>query len=257
MNQTTVLQVVRLRRMFQNGKTPFTAVDDLSFSLEKGSIAALLGPNGAGKTTTVQMIAGYLAHTSRQVLVCGEDCTRSREKTRRKIGVVFGGELGFYGRATAWENLMFFAALAGLGKQRRAEVTRVLKAVSLWDSAHQRVGTFSRGMRQRLHIARALLGNPELLLLDEPTNGIDVELAHELRALIRRLAEEGAAILLTSHTMSEVEHLADRILLIGAGKLVHDGNLESVRALSKVTHIDRPATLEESYLALSPMLRRE
>ena len=94
-------------------------------------------------------------------------------------------------------------------------------------------------------------------MLDEPTNGIDVELAHELRALIRRLAEDGAAILLTSHTMSEVEHLADRILLIGAGKLVHDGNLESVRALSKVTHIDRPATLEESYLALSPMLRRE
>ena len=192
-----------------------------------------------------------------QVLVCGEDCTRSREKTRRKIGVVFGGELGFYGRATAWENLMFFAALADLGKQRRQEAERVLKAVSLWDAAHQRVGTFSRGMRQRLHIARALLGNPELLLLDEPTNGIDVELAHELRVLIRRLADDGAAVLLTSHSMSEIEHLADRILLIGAGKLVHDGDLDSVRKLSHVTHIDRPATLEESYLALSPMLRRE
>lgn len=257
MNQDFVLQVLHLRRSFQNGKTPFWAVDDISFSVERGSIAALLGPNGAGKTTTVQMIAGYLAPTSGQILVCGNDCACSREKIRRKIGVVFGGELGFYGRATAWENLMFFAALADLGKRRRQEAERVLKAVSLWEAAHQRVGTFSRGMRQRLHIARALLGHPELLLLDEPTNGIDVELAHELRVLIRRLADDGAAVLLTSHSMSEIEHLADRILLIGAGKLVHDGDLESVRKLSHVTHIDRPATLEESYLALSPMLRRE
>lgn len=256
MSKQPALEVRHLRREFQTGGKPFVAVDDLSFSIDNGSIVALLGPNGAGKTTTVQMIAGYLAPTSGQVLVCGEDCTQSRAKTRRKIGVVFGGELGFYGRASARDNLMFFAALADVRKGRADEVARVLKAVELEQVADRRVQTFSRGMRQRLHIARALLGSPEILLLDEPTNGVDVELAHELRGLIRRLAEQGAAVLLTSHMMSEIESLADRILLFGAGRLVHDGSIESVCALSEVTHIDRPATLEESYLALAPMLKR-
>lgn len=257
MKQYPSLEIKHLRREFQTGKNVFVAVEDLSFSLEKGSITALLGPNGAGKTTTVQMIAGYLAPTSGEILIDGKNCTNNYAKARRKIGVVFGGELGFYGRATARENLMFFAALADVKGKRAAQVERVLKAVSLWQVADQKVGTFSRGMRQRLHIARALLAEPEILLLDEPTNGVDVEIAHELRVLIRGLADGGAAILLTSHTMSEIESLADRILLLGAGRLVHDGDVESIRALSKVTHIDRPATLEESYLALSPMLRRE
>ena len=111
-------------------------------------------------------------------------------------------------------------------------------------------------MRQRLHIARALLGSPPILLLDEPTSGLDVEMAHEIRDVVKSLARSGVAILLTSHTMSEIESLADRVLLLGGGKVFHEGTVESVVALSDVHHIDRPATLEESYLALAPKLKR-
>lgn len=252
-----ILEVKKLRREFSEGKKNFVAVDNISFGICRGNILALLGPNGAGKTTTVQMIAGYLTPTSGQVLIDGVDRESAGRKARKQMGVVFGGELGFYGRATAKDNIDFFANLAGIRSGRKEEVQRVLDSVSLSSVADKKVGEFSRGMRQRLHIARALLGNPKILLLDEPTTGLDVEIAHELRKLIRRLADEGAAILLTSHTMSEIESLADRILLIGAGKIYHDGTVKSIRELSKVTHIDRPATLEESYLALSPMLRRE
>lgn len=253
-----ILEAVHLRRTFGTAKQPFVAVDDISFAVERGQVLALLGPNGAGKTTTVQMIGGYLSPTAGSVLLDGTDIALLGKAGRKKIGVVLGGELGFYGRATAWDNLQFFANLADVPYRRqKAEVARVLAAVELTKVADKKVGEFSRGMRQRLHIARALLGEPEVLLLDEPTTGLDVEIAHELRGLVRRLADGGAAVLLTSHTMSEIEALADQVLLIGAGRVFHEGTIESVLALSKVTHIDRPATLEESYLALAPQLRRE
>lgn len=132
----------------------------------------------------------------------------------------------------------------------------MLLTVQLQDVQNQHIGEFSRGMRQRLHIARALLKDTNIILLDEPTNGLDVEIAHEIRDLIRKPADNGKTILLTSHTMSEIESLADRVLLIGAGKIVHDGTVESVVKLSGVTKVNRPATLEEPYLALANGLRR-
>ena len=250
------LEVAHLRRVFKTSQGEFVAVEDLSFSVEAGTILALLGPNGAGKTTTVQMIAGYLAPSDGMVLVNGVRAD-ARHPRHKEIGVVFGGELGFYARASAQDNLRFFANLAKLPhKTQKAEIAHVLEIVGLTQAANQLVGTFSRGMRQRLHIARALLGSPSILLLDEPTNGLDVEIAHELRSLIRSLAQNGAAIVLTSHTMSEIEALADRVLMLGGGKVFHDGTIQSVVALSQVTHIDRAASLEESYLALAPLLRR-
>lgn len=173
------------------------------------------------------------------------------------MATVFGGELGFYARATAFDNLNFFAVLFKIPrKMRKKRIEEVLDAVQLLDVQNKKVGEFSRGMRQRLHIARALLKNTNIILLDEPTNGLDVEIAHEIRDLIQELANQGKTILLTSHTMNEIENLADRVLLIGAGKIVHDGTVESVVKLSGVTKVDRPATLEESYLALADGLRR-
>jgi ABC-2 type transport system ATP-binding protein len=251
------LEVRHLRREFGSKAELFVAVEDLSFTLSAGSILALLGPNGAGKTTTVQMLGGYLAPTSGEILLDGQPLHSLPHRGRNHFGIVFGGEQGFYGRATAQDNLVFFANLAGLPRARiKSEVARVLEQVELTNNAQKRVGEFSRGMRQRLHIARALLGEPEILLLDEPTNGLDVEIAHEIRGLIQTLAQNGTAVLLTSHTMSEIESLADRVLLLGGGKIFHDGTVESVVALSQVHHIDRAATLEESYLALAPQLRR-
>lgn len=251
------LEAIHLHRTFGSIKQPFVALEDVSFKLEKKEILALLGPNGAGKTTTVQIIAGYLTPTAGKVQLDGIDREILGKEGRKKIGVVLGGELGFYGRATAYDNLRFFANLADIPwREQKTEVARVLEMVSLADVAHKKVGEFSRGMRQRLHIARALMGSPEILLLDEPTNGLDVEIAHEIRILIRKLADVGTAVLLTSHTMSEIEELADRVILIGAGRVFHEGNIESILKLSQVKHIDRPATLEESYLALASQLRR-
>lgn len=252
-----MLEVKNLKRQFGQKKQPFTAVADVSFQIRKGEIVALLGPNGAGKTTTVKMTAGYLSPTAGHVIIDGQDAALSPKLVQNQVATVFGGELGFYARASAFDNLKFFSVLFKIPrKERKKRIEEVLSAVQLQDVQYQKVGEFSRGMRQRLHIARALLKDTNIILLDEPTNGLDVEIAHEIRDLIRKLADNGKTILLTSHTMSEIESLADRVLLIGAGKIVHDGTVESVVKLSGVTKVNRPATLEESYLALADGLRR-
>lgn len=252
-----MLKVINLTREFVSKTDRFVAVKDVSFQVATGQIVALLGPNGAGKTTTVKMIAGYLSPTSGQVFIDGEDTSVSTNLLQDKIATVFGGELGFYARATALDNLNFFAILFKIPKNKRQKrIESALKNVKLFDVRNKKIGEFSRGMRQRLHIARALLKDTEIILLDEPTSGLDVEIAHEIRELVHDLANSGKTILLTSHTMSEVESLADRVLLIGAGKIAHDGTIESIVKLSGVTKVNRPATLEESYLALADELRR-
>lgn len=252
-----MLKVINLTREFVSKTDRFVAVKDVSFQVETGQIVALLGPNGAGKTTTVKMIAGYLSPTSGQVFIDGEDTSVSTNLLQDKIATVFGGELGFYARANALDNLNFFAILFKIPKNKRQKrIESALKNVKLFDVRNKKIGEFSRGMRQRLHIARALLKDTEIILLDEPTSGLDVEIAHEIRELVHDLANSGKTILLTSHTMSEVESLADRVLLIGAGKIAHDGTIESIVKLSGVTKVNRPATLEESYLALADELRR-
>ncbi|HJE48596.1 MAG TPA: ABC transporter ATP-binding protein [Lactobacillus johnsonii] len=224
--------------------------------MKKGEIAALLGPNGAGKTTIVSIVGGYLLPTSGSVIVGGQNIIKTR--LRDNIGVSFGGDLGFYGRATAKQNLSYFADLAKIPyRKQKAEIERVLDLVSLSNDMNKKVQFFSKGMKQRMHIARALLGNPKLLLLDEPTDGLDVEIATNIRNVVKNLAQNDISILLTSHMMSEVEALADQIVLLGAGKVHAKGTVQDIVKLSKVKRIDRPATLEESYLALAPQLRRE
>lgn len=252
----TTIEVRHLRRTF-NEVSEFVAVDDVSFKIESGQIVALLGPNGAGKTTTVKMISGYLTPTSGDVLVDGVNILTHQKLMATNIATVFGGELGFYARATAYDNLNFFATLFGIPRrERRSRIYQALRNVELANVSDKKLAQFSRGMRQRMHIARALLKATNVILLDEPTSGLDVEISHEIRRLVRGLADQGKTILLTSHTMTEVEDLADRVLLIGGGKILHDGTVASVVALSGVTKVGRPATLEESYLALAPELRR-
>ncbi|MBM6980404.1 MAG: ABC transporter ATP-binding protein, partial [Actinomyces succiniciruminis] len=171
------------------GKERFVAVDDLSLSVTPGQVHALLGPNGAGKTTTVRMCATLLAPTAGQIQVDGIDAVRHPEAARARLGLVLGGELGFYPRATALDNLLFFADLQGLDRRRRRQaVDRALERMGLADAATRKAGAFSRGMLQRLHLARALLGSPPLLLLDEPTTGLDPDVALQVRDLIRELA---------------------------------------------------------------------
>ena len=252
---TDYLAIKNLRKVYNDNGKEFIALDDVSFDIKEGEIVALLGPNGAGKTTIVSIIGGYLLPTSGQVIINGEDVIKTRP--RDNIGVSFGGDLGFYGRATAKQNMSFFADLAKIPhRKQKAEIERVLDIVNLKDDMNKKVQFFSKGMKQRMHIARALLGNPQLLLLDEPTDGLDVEIATNIRNVVKNLAQSGISILLTSHMMSEVEALSDQIVLLGAGKIHAKGTVEDIVEMSKVKRIDRPATLEESYLALAPQLRR-
>ena len=249
------LAIKNLSKIYNDNGKKFVALDDVSFDIKKGEIVALLGPNGAGKTTIVSIIGGYLLPTSGSVIIDGQDIIKT--KSRDNIGVSFGGDLGFYGRATAKQNMSFFADLAKVPhRKQKEEIERVLDIVNLKDDMNKKVQFFSKGMKQRIHIARALLGNPQLLLLDEPTDGLDVEIATNIRKVVKNLAQSGISILLTSHMMSEVEALADQIILLGAGKIHAKGTVEDIVDLSQVKRIDRPATLEESYLALAPQLRR-
>ncbi|NRO63307.1 ABC transporter ATP-binding protein NatA [Lactobacillus helveticus] len=141
-------------------------------------------------------------------------------------------------------------------RKQKKEIERVLDLVDLTSDMNNKVQFFSKGMKQRMHIARALLGDPKLILLDEPTDGLDVEIATNIRKVIKDLAQTNTSILLTSHMMSEVEALSNQIILLGAGKIYAKGTVEEIIEMSNVKRIDRPATLEESYLALAPKLRR-
>lgn len=250
-----ILQVKHLIETYKDKNQKFQALDDVSFTIDQGEILALLGPNGAGKTTTVSIIGGYLLPTSGQVILNGRDITTARK--RPSIGVSFGGELGFYRNATAKQNLQFFADLAKVPfRKQKTEIQRVLSIVELDNVANKKVGKFSKGMTQRLHIARSLLNSPSLLLLDEPTSGLDVEIAQSVHKTIKKLADSGISILLTSHTMSEVEKLAKNVVILGAGKVFFTGTVSAVLGLAEKEINQKPKNLEEAYLAIAPKLRR-
>ncbi len=250
-----ILQVKHLIETYKDKNQKFQALDDVSFTIDQGEILALLGPNGAGKTTTVSIIGGYLLPTSGQVILNGQDITTARK--RPSIGVSFGGDLGFYRNATAKQNLQFFADLAKVPfRKQKTEIQRVLSIVELDNVANKKVGKFSKGMTQRLHIARSLLNSPSLLLLDEPTSGLDVEIAQSVQKTIKKLADSGISILLTSHTMSEVEKLAKNVVILGAGKVFFTGTVSAVLGLAAKEINQKPKNLEEAYLAIAPKLRR-
>lgn len=233
---TAALDAVHLRRVFGRGRKAFTAVEDVSLSILPGQIHALLGPNGAGKTTTVRMCATLLAPTSGSVTVDGVDAVARPSRARARLGLVLGGDLGFYPRATARQNLELFADVYGVpGSRRKAAVDHALERVGLLSDADRKAGVFSRGMTQRLHLARAILSDPAVLLLDEPTTGLDPDVALQVRDLVRQVADSGTAVLLTSHSMPEVEELADVISVIGAGRVAVSGGVQAVADLAGVS----------------------
>jgi ABC-2 type transport system ATP-binding protein len=185
------------------------AVEDLTFEAQPGEILGLLGPNGAGKTTTIRMLAGIIAPTSGTASVAGIDPAREPERVHEKIGLLTETP-GFYERLSAARNLAYFAGFyPGLHVANAVQAS--LQTMRLADRAADKVGTFSKGMKQRLALARTLLHEPDVLFLDEPTAGLDPEAAKDLRELIVRLRGEGRTILLSTHNLSEAEALCDRI----------------------------------------------
>jgi len=185
------------------------AVDGLSLDVAAGEVFALLGPNGAGKTTTVRLLACLLAPTSGTAQVAGRDVAQDANGIRANVGLLTETP-GLYERLSAWENLLLFARLYGVADPA-GQVTRYLKLVDLWDRRGEPTGSFSKGMRQKVAIARSLLHEPEVVFLDEPTSGLDPAAAKAVRDFLVDLKSEGRTIFLTTHNLDEAERLADRI----------------------------------------------
>ena len=194
------------------------ALRGVDLEVETGELFGLLGPNGAGKTTLVKILSTVLVPTSGSVRVLGADVVTETGSVRPRIGLVFGGERGLYGTLTGRGILLFWADLYRMDAARgRRRVDEVLDLVGLRDRAEERVETYSRGMKQRLHLARGIVHEPELLFLDEPTIGLDPVASREVRAIVQRLNEGGMTVFLTTHYMAEAEALCDRVAFINEG----------------------------------------
>ncbi|MEV4352214.1 ABC transporter ATP-binding protein [Actinoplanes sp. NPDC049596] len=201
-------------------RTEVEAVCGVSFTVGRGELFGLLGPNGAGKTTTIKMLNTLLIPTSGTARVGGFDVQGQTREVRRRIGYVFGGDRGLYDRLSALDNLRYFAELYGVApREQRHRIAELLDLVGLAGREKERVEGYSRGMRQRLHIARGLLHSPDVLFLDEPSIGVDPVAARELRRTVSDLASTGTTVLLTTHYMAEADELCDRIAVISDGRI--------------------------------------
>ncbi|MDI4645560.1 ABC transporter ATP-binding protein [Cohnella hashimotonis] len=220
---TPVLSVEGLSKTIKGRKI----IDNMTFDVRAGEIYGFLGPNGSGKTTTIRMLVDLIKPTTGRVLVCGEDVNKHPERALRHVGcIVENPEM--YGYMTGWENLDLFARMQeGIGDARIEEVARIVR---LDARIHDKVKTYSLGMRQRLGIAQALLGAPKLLILDEPTNGLDPKGIKELRAFIAELAAQGMSVFVSSHLLSEIQLLCDRVAIIDGGRVIAVGDVHEMIA---------------------------
>src|SRR5918992_3017278 len=220
----TTTGIIRRRRV------AVEAVRGVSFSVENGELFGLLGPNGAGKTTTIKMLITLLLPTAGTARVLGYDVVEDAREVRRRIGYVFGGDRGLYERLPGIDNLKYFAELYGVPpREQKRRIEELLELVGLKGREKERVEGYSRGMKQRLHIARGLLHDPPVVFLDEPTIGVDPVGARELRATIAALADAGKTVLLTTHYMFEADSLCDRIAVISKGEIVGEGTPQALK----------------------------
>ncbi len=211
-----IIETFELGRSFGN----LLAVADLTLNVDAGEILGFLGPNGAGKTTTIRMLAGMIAPTAGYAVLDGFRTDKDAERVHEVTGFLTESP-GFYHRLTARRNLMFFAGFyPELDAEKQSE--KYLKLMGLWPRRDDKVGTFSKGMKQRLALARALLHEPKILFLDEPTSGLDPEAAAEVRHLIGKLGEEGRTIILSTHNLNEAESLCHRVAVINTRLIALD-----------------------------------
>lgn len=229
-----MIRVAGLRKEFPNPDGSLkAAVSDVSFEVSAGEIYGLLGPNGAGKTTTLRMISGLLRPTAGRVFVNDEDVTDTPERVKRVIGYMTANT-GLYARLTPLEMLQYFATLYDMpAAQARERIDALVSWLGMEEFLNLRCGALSTGQKQRTNIARALLADPPVLIMDEPTLGLDVLSNRLILSMIRTQADEGKAILLSTHALDEIETLCRRIGLIHNGTLVAEGDLATLRTQTK------------------------
>ena len=221
-----------------------TALNGVSFQVNEGEVFAYLGPNGAGKTTTVNILATLLTPTSGKATVAGYDVTKNGMEVRRLIGYL-PEDFGLYPTLTVYENLDFAAGLYRIAKEKREEKIReLLEFLDLWDRKDSKGATLSKGMKQKVGLAKALINDPKILFLDEPTSGLDPGMAREFLKLILRLKERGRTIFMTTHLLARAEQVCDSMALINEGKILRTGKISDIKAELK------SSTLEDIYFAV-------
>jgi ABC-2 type transport system ATP-binding protein len=237
-----ILSVKSLTKKFDD----FTAVEDISFDVETGSIFAFLGPNGAGKSTTIKMLTTVLKPTSGKISINGFNVLKEQDKARASFGIVFQDH-SLDDELTAYENVVYHAVIYKVPKKEREErIRKALEIVGLWDRREDYVKKYSGGMKRRLEIARALVHYPKILFLDEPTVGLDPQTRNSIWNHIKNLNEERKmTIFLTTHYMEEAESIADKIAIIDHGKIIESGTVEEIK---KKTETE---SLEEAFLKLT------
>lgn len=223
-----ILKCENLKKQVKNK----VIVENISFSLDKGDIVGFIGPNGAGKTTTIKLILGLIKLTEGKVYIDGYDIQKNFIKAMEKVGaIVETPDLYMY--LNGYDNLKLTANnYKSITKKR---INEVIKMVGLENRIKDKVSTYSLGMRQRLGIAEAIINNPELLILDEPTNGLDVEGTIEIRNLIKELSNEGIAILISSHNLTEIDNLCNRIIVIKNGRIITNDTIDNFKTFSNET----------------------
>lgn len=237
-----MIEVINLTKKFGD----IIAINDLSFRIEKGEIFGLLGENGAGKTTTLRILATMLKPTSGSAVLGDYDILRQPSMVRQNLGILFGGESGLYDRLTTRENILYFAELNDM--EKKTAVKRMEKLIGFFgmeEYADRRASGLSKGMKQKTAFARSIIHNPDIMLFDEPTSGLDVTAAREVHEFIAICRKEYKTVIFSSHSMSEVEKLCDRVGIIHKGKLVETGTSEQLKAKH------RKDNLEELFVSLT------
>lgn len=255
-NLTKVYETRRRTGWFSSRRDAKVAVAGLNMSVLPGRVTGLLGLNGAGKTTTIKILSTLLLPTSGQVEIDGRDLVREAAQVRPRINMISGSERLLYWRLTGRENLWYFAQLYGIApREVQPRIQSLLELTGLADAADKPVEQYSKGMKQRLQIARGLINDPDYLFLDEPTLGLDVPVAREMRKTIKRLAEaDGKGVLLTSHYLTEVEELCSYIYVLNQGRLIAEGTSADLKAMThrkRAVRVILPALSREVETALN------
>lgn len=236
-----MLEVKNLTKRFGD----LIAVNNISFSVGQGEIFGLLGENGAGKTTTLRLLATMLKPTSGTATLNGYDLIDEPEKVRSSIGILFGGESGLYDRLTAAENIAYFGELNNMSRQEiKKRIAELGEAFEMTDYMDRKAGKFSKGMKQKVAFARSIVYNPAIMLFDEPTSGLDVSAIRNVHDFIMACKQAGKTIVLSSHNMSEVEKLCDRI------GIIHKGRLVAVGSIPQLLEEHGGSSLEEIFMRL-------
>ncbi|NLK53173.1 MAG: ATP-binding cassette domain-containing protein [Syntrophomonadaceae bacterium] len=221
-----MIQVKRLTKHFKE----IEALKDVSFNVPRGEVLGLLGENGAGKTTTLRILATMLKPTGGTAILNGNDILKNQQAVRKEIGILFGSETGLYDRLTARENITYYAGLNDMGKDKIKErIDYLVDILDMGEYIDRRTGKFSKGMKQKVAIARSIVHNPPIMLFDEPTAGLDITAVRTIHGFIGECREEGKTVVFSSHSMAEVEKLCERIAIIHKGVIVETGLIESLK----------------------------